>query len=270
MHNHRQRVRALITGNRNVCGAYFKLSFAAPLMAREIKPGQFIQVKVDDGGQPLLRKPFGFYRRVKNGARYDLEILYEVRGEGTKKLSARKPGEMLDVIGPLGNGFTVPGSGERVMLVAGGVGAAPLVALAAEVAVDARLVHHKKPLVLLGAKNKNALLCKKEFSDLGCAVKVATDDGSCGHHGFVTQLLHTALTTNNQQPMTIYACGPEPMLKAVAGLAAAHGSSCQVLLEEYMACGIGACLGCAVMTTGGYRMVCKDGPVFDAKEVVWR
>jgi len=140
--------------------------------------------------------------------------------------------------------------------------------------------------VLLGAKTKDHILCEKEFKQLGCDIAIATDDGSKGYKGFVSELLKEALTTNDGstgppplepsraqsrgQPLTtIYACGPKPMLKEVAGLSARHKIPCQVLLEEYMACGIGVCLGCPVMTKDGYKMVCKDGPVFEASEVIW-
>jgi dihydroorotate dehydrogenase electron transfer subunit len=132
--------------------------------------------------------------------------------------------------------------------------------------------------VLIGAKTKSALLCEKEFKDLGYDVKIATEDGSRGHKGFITEVLNKILVTCDYGLTTIYACGPKPMLKAAAAIAARHKIPCQVLLEEYMACGLGACLGCAVKvkthdarrtTHDEYKMVCKDGPVFKAGEIIW-
>ncbi|MCX5715963.1 MAG: dihydroorotate dehydrogenase electron transfer subunit [Candidatus Omnitrophica bacterium] len=244
-----------ITENKNIAGGYFKLSFKDSWLATNSKPGQFLEVRVNDGLKPFLRKPLGIHRIENNS----VEVLYEVIGEGTKALSERKREEALDIIGPLGNGFNLTPNTYNLtpLLIAGGIGVAPLVFLAQKLA-------RSKPIVLLGAKTKADVLCEKGLRRLGCDVRIATDDGSKGHKGFVTELLKEIL------PKTlIYACGPKPMMKEIARIAAMRKIPCQVLLEEYMACGIGACLGCAVMTRKGYKMVCKDGPVFKAGDIIW-
>lgn len=257
--------------NINISGDYFKLSLEAGWLAKISRPGQFIEMKVSNGIGSLLRKPFGIHRIIKDQV---IEVVYEVVGTGTEILSKKKTGKMLDIIGPLGNGFNCSSPVRRFaslpalpagrpVLVAGGIGVAPLVYLAQKLA-------RQKPLILLGAKTKNIILCEKEFRDLGCEVKIATDDGSRGYKGFATDLFKSLLANwPTGQPATIYACGPKPMLKATAGIAARHKIPCQALLEEYMACGLGVCLGCPVKTRDGYKMVCKDGPVFEASEVIW-
>ncbi len=206
--------------------------------------------------KPLLRRPLSVHRTLRNA----IDLLYEVVGIGTEALARRKAGELLDVIGPLGNGFDL-GKARRAVLVAGGMGVAPLVALA-----EALAKKRAKIDVIIGARTKSHIFCESEFKSLGCDVKVATEDGSKGTRGLATKLL----STMSHEEMAIYACGPNAMLKEVARIAKARRLPCQVSLEEYMACGIGVCLGCPVkVKTGGYKMVCKDGPVFDTKEILW-
>jgi len=297
-----------ILENINIHGDYFKLSLEAGWLAKTSRPGQFIEVKVSDDHEVILRKPLGIHRI---GSRFSVlgsrrtpntehrtpkvvEVLYEVVGKGTKALSGKKRGETLDIIGPLGNGFDYGfsglgsrGSAKKPILIAGGIGVAPLVYLAQRLKCHSEGAKRpknlkilrpcgaqddiSKPIVLLGARTKKDILCEKEFRKLGCEVKVATDDGSRGHNGFITDLLKDILRepiTDNRTP-AIYACGPKSMLKETANIAVRHKILCQVLLEEYMACGLGVCLGCPVKTKDGYKMVCKDGPVFDASEVIW-
>ena len=268
-----KKIIAKIIENKKVAPRYYRMRIESAYLGRKAKPGQFIEVRCSDENEPLLRRPLGVHRIAKGG----IEILYEVVGKGTELLAQKKRGESLDVIGSLGNGFDVRGQMSEVrsqkpevrsqILVAGGVGVAPLFSLAEE------LVHgnRKKPIVIIGAKTKSQILCEAEFKKLGCKVVVSTDDGSRGKRGFVTDALKTfLLTTNNQELRTIYACGPTPMLKAVADIARTRHIPCQVSLEERMACGVGVCLGCPVKIKGqGYKMVCKDGPVFDAKEITW-
>ena len=249
-----------ILQNRQVALHAYKMTLAAPAIAKGAKPGQFIVVRTIDLSQPLLRRPFGIHSvKVPN-----MDILYELAGLGTKLLSQKMAGEYLDVIGPLGNGFDLQAA--RPVLISGGLGVAPLVFLAEK-------LKRQKPIVLLGARTKTHILCDKEFKALGCDVKIATDDGSKGYKGFISDLLMTYLPSQegDLKLMTnIYACGPNPMLKAIAGIASQRNIPAQVSLEEHMACGIGACLGCVVNTTRGQKRACKDGPVFDAREIVWR
>jgi len=251
-----------VISNSKIKGRYFRCVFRAPGLARSARPGQFINIRVSEGTQPLLRRPFGVHRAKGS----NIEIVYEVLGKGTKILSQKKPGEYLDVIGPLGNGFDLRraiGAGRQAILVSGGIGVAPLLFLAEKLAAT-------RPIVLIGSKTKSQIICEKEFKDLGCDVKISTDDGTRGLKGYVSDLLSRVLwLTNNQARLAIYACGPKPMLKEISRLCARPNVDAQISLEEHMACGIGACLGCVINTVSGYQRVCKEGPVFEANQVIW-
>jgi dihydroorotate dehydrogenase electron transfer subunit len=277
--------KARILSKVNLGKEYFRLSLAAENIARCACPGQFLEVRVQDSQEPLLRRPLGIH--CVRGSQ--VEVLYEVLGKGTQILSQKKAGEYLNVLGPLGNGFSYRTQGHKVtrtqVLVAGGMGVAPLLFLAERLVT--RTQGHKdtsKPTILLGAKTKSQILCEKEFIALGCEVKIATDDGSKGFKGYVSDLLKNLLKAyaHERAPAypirpgaslklaaTIYACGPKPMLKEIALISAKYHIPAQVSLEEHMACGIGACLGCVVSTKNGYKRVCKEGPVFNADEIIW-
>ena len=200
-----------------------------------------------------------------------IEILYEVVGPGTEILAKKKPGEHLDVIGPLGSGFDYQLPRYPVtqwpVLVAGGMGVAPLVFLAQKFStISSKL----ETLALVGGRTREKVLCLNEFRKTGCAVKVSTDDGSSGTKGRVTNLLENALRKiDDPECVMVYACGPKPMLKGVATIVKKFGIPAQLSLESHMACGIGACLGCVVDTIEGYKRVCKEGPVFSAHELTW-
>jgi dihydroorotate dehydrogenase electron transfer subunit len=246
------------------------MTLRAPEIAKSAKPCQFIMVRCVNSCQPFLRRPFSIHS-VKGS---NIEILYEVIGEGTKVLLQKKTCEYLDIIGPLGNGFDL--RKEKPILVAGGIGVAPLLFLAERLKVKGQGCK-----VLIGARTKKEILCEKEFKALGYNVRIATDDGSKGYKGFVTDLLYGVIAKCRGNPCgcpfragaspapTIYACGPQPMLKEVAAIAKRFNISAQVSLETHMACGIGACLGCVVETKDGYKLVCKEGPVFNAREIIW-
>ncbi len=263
------QVRVKILYNKKIKGNYFYLVLRAPKIAKESLPGQFLNIKVNDTYEPLLRRPVSIH--IVKGA--NIELLYEVVGKATEILSRRKTGEYLDVIGPLGNGFNYPLSAIRYplsVLVAGGMGIAPLIFLA-EKLLKPRVSRHKSEVVvLIGAKTKDQILCEKELKNLGCEVKIATDDGSKGFKGKVTDLLKNILrVTSYELRVTIYACGPKPMLKEIAKISKKHTIPAQLSLEEHMACGIGACLGCVVNTKEGFKRVCKEGPVFDGDGIIW-
>lgn len=251
------QAKVKIFHNKKIKEGCFHLRLIAPGIAKRTMPGEFLNIKVNDGCEPLLRRPLSIHRVEGN----NVEILYAVVGEATRILSQRKPGEYLSVIGPLGNGFDFKAEKAGV-LVAGGMGVAPLVFLAERIAAS-------KPLVLIGAKTKNDILCEKEFKDLGCAVKIATDDGSKGFKGYVSELLGVTLSVIGHRPSAIYACGPKPMLKEVSLVSREHDIPAQISLEEHMACGIGACLGCVVNTKKGFKRVCKEGPVFAGDEIIF-
>jgi len=201
-------------------------------------------------------------------------------------MSRRSKGTYLDIVGPLGNGFRVPKGQSNFILMAGGMGIAPLIALA-----DNLAKFRKRTItVILGAKTKEMIICKKELHDIGANVIVVTEDGSEGEKGLATVVLQSvieqfdlrknaaALLLKNAKPLTIaeyspevglYVCGPTAMLKAVAAIAKYYAIQAQGSFEERMGCGVGACLGCAIKTKNGYKRVCKDGPVFDLEEIAW-
>jgi dihydroorotate dehydrogenase electron transfer subunit len=258
------QIKVKLIKNKRVKENYYHCVLSAPAIAKSALPGQFVSIKVSDTEAPLLRRPFSIHRKIGG----KIEILYEAVGTGTEIFAQRKPGEYLDVVGPLGNGFdyrAMKGEQQTKILVAGGMGVAPLVFLAEK-------LKETKALVLIGAKNKKHINCEKEFKDLGCEVKIATDDGSLGFHGKVTELCEEILLNRFLESIdstTLFACGPRPMLKAVSVLSKKYNLPAQISLEEHMACGIGACLGCVVNTADGFKRVCKDGPVFLADDIIW-
>ena len=250
------RLKTKIISNEKVSQDVRKMAIYAPEISVEIKPGQFIHVKCGDNSRPLLRRPFSVHCYSGDA----VEILYKLKGEGTKILAQKKPNEAIDIMGPLGNGFEIKPSG--AILVAGGIGVAPLVALIDE------MNKKSKTTVLIGAKNSEEILCSEHFKNKGAEVIIATEDGSLGKKGLITASLEN-LAKQLTQETEIYACGPNAMLKEVSNIAAKNNLNAQVSLEEHMACGIGVCLGCAVKTKSGYKMVCKDGPVFNSHELDW-
>ena len=266
--------KSLVISNVEVSPGYWRMRMTAPPPFAGSRPGQFLMIKVTGGADPLLRRPFGifdtgsfFTEYTDCGSQTYLEILYKVVGKGTAMLAALHGGDCLDILGPLGRGFT-PGdpAGEKI-LVGGGIGLAPLYFLARE------MVGKSRVRLFAGGRSREDILCITEFERLGVETYVATDDGTLGDRGFVTQVLEKHLASATAP--TIFACGPMPMLMATATIAARHRVRCQVSLEAYMACGMGACLGCVVKGKDhrdghpDYRCVCKDGPVFDHCDLLW-
>ncbi|MDO8535625.1 MAG: dihydroorotate dehydrogenase electron transfer subunit [Candidatus Omnitrophota bacterium] len=256
-----KQLKAKIIENRKIAQGFYKMKLASGYLAKNSKPGQFVEIKCSEGSEILLRRPLGVHRIYDGG----IEVLYEVIGKGTSHLSFREKGELLDIIGPIGKGFEFHGAKKPALIVAGGMGVAPLLCLAEKMAGN-----KMKPYVMIGAKTASHILCEKEFKRLGCFVMVSTEDGSIGHKGYVTDIMRHLLIVIRCKSSGIYACGPHPMLKAVAHIADSSGIPCQVSMEEHMACGVGVCFGCPVkIKSGGYKMVCKDGPIFNAKEIAW-
>ncbi|KAF0133830.1 MAG: dihydroorotate dehydrogenase electron transfer subunit [Candidatus Saganbacteria bacterium] len=246
---------ALVLDQKQISDKYFKLTLKSQFISNNSKPGQFVNVKVSPSITPLLRRPISIHKINKENNSFDL--LYEIVGAGTEILSKRKVGEKISVLGPLGNGFTIKNT--PALLVAGGMGVAPLYFLAEEMkkaSIDA--------VILIGGKRSDSINCEEDFKKLGFNVFVTTEDGSKGEKGLIINLLRNHL---NRQ--AIYACGPKAMLKEISKMAAHKKIGCQVSMESYMACGIGSCKGCAVKTKSGYQMACKDGPVFNAEEIIW-
>lgn len=222
-------------------------------------PGQFVNVAVSD--DLTLRRPFSVAGVPSPGA---FDLLVEMRGRGTRALAERPVGSSIGVLGPLGNRFTVPAAEGVSLLVAGGIGVAGLRLLAQEL-----LKGHRRWHALVGARSADGLLhhtLPASDGDGESVVAVATDDGSEGLHGTAVDLLKKVLDEHDA-PARIYCCGPPAMIAATAEIAAAREIHCEALLEEMMACGVGACRGCVVATRSGYKSVCSDGPVFDTSEL---
>jgi len=253
--------KAPIIAKETLTRDVFRLTVHAPRIAASAVAGQFAMIRVQETLDPLLRRPFSIHKISADGS---VSFLFKVVGKGTRVLSSLNPGMNINLIGPMGRGFTLTSSGSFSMI-GGGMGIAPLYFLAQQhLGVDRA---HDNPPVLLGAQTQAELLqLAEEFNELGYPVHTATDDGTLGHHGFVTELLDDIITRVSQ----IYVCGPMPMMRIVANKCLKAGVACQVSLETHMACGLGACLGCTFpATAGGYKHVCKDGPVFSAEEVLW-
>lgn len=232
-------------------------------------PGQFVMLRPRAGTSPLLPRPFSIHRVVcgPQGAEA-IEILYKVVGCGTRELAARRSGDPVALFGPLGRGFHMPPAARRAFIVAGGIGVAPMVYLAAH--LKDRGLPPARCTVFLGAQSRTELLCRDAFADLGINVVASTDDGSLGDACFITVPL--ALHLDRRPPGIIFACGPPAMLECVAAFALQRGIPCQVSLESRMACGFGVCLGCAVAGADAeekYHHVCVDGPVFDVHDLLW-
>ncbi len=216
-------------------------------------PGQFVMVQImGDTTDPLLRIPLGIHAINDNG----ISLLYRVVGQGTKLLSQKQAGETLNILGPLGNGFNITAHQNNI-LVAGACGIAPLYALAQ------KLIKNQNVTLFVGAATK-AQIVTDEFKQLNIEIHVATEDDSAGYYGLVTDLAKQYLTDD----IMVYACGPNGMLKALAEITNSLNIPAQLSLESYMSCGIGMCRGCAVNTKSGYKMCCKDGPVFAAEDLL--
>lgn len=255
--------------NKEISGGSFCMGIS--WKAEAVRPGQFVMLKASAGHDPLLRRPFGIYNVIGAKPGFALkgrgiEVLYRVVGRGTGILSMRKPGECVDVLGPLGNGFpSISEKNKKIIFVAGGMGIAPLNLLAKTLDIT-------KGVFLFGARDRAQSALTKGLKGFKCKVKVSTEDGSAGKEGLVTGLLEEEVSKDS----VIYACGPAGMLKAVAKIALDAGAKCHVSLERAMACGMGACLGCAVKSAGEhieenktYKMVCSDGPVFESLDIDW-
>lgn len=235
-------------------------AYSFTLEAGDMIPGtgQFLQIKC--GHSLLLRRPISICDWQEDEPENLLRIVFEVRGEGTAWLSCRKAGDVLDVLGPLGHGFGTDRTG-RYLLAGGGIGVPPLLGCAKNAWGNCTAV--------LGFRDAAHAMLLDDFQQACRDVVVTTDDGSLGRHGFVDAAVHEILE-KEKDFTAILACGPRPMLKSVARVAAQHGVSCKVSMEERMGCGVGACLVCACdMADGTRKRVCKDGPVFDAGEVDW-
>lgn len=246
--------KVIILKNEKVNGKYYKLAFRSPLLSKDVRPGQFLQILINGGQDPYLRRPFSYYR----AAGKFVEILYEVLGRGTRMLSQKKKGDTLKVMGPLGNGFAQNISKKKRILVAGGVGVPPLVFLAEKYSAE---------YLLIGTKSKAELMPKSEMKKVKAEVLYSTEDGSYGTKGRVTILLEKILKEQHPEDVFVQTCGPKKMMEAVIAIAAKHEVVGEASWEETMACGVGACLGCMVKTKDGLQRACVDGPVFKFEDL---
>lgn len=256
-----RRFSATIKGNKQISSNHYLLTLHPVKKTIMPYPGQFFMISVGNGLDPLLRRPFSLYRWLGE----DFQILYRVVGKGTCILRKKKVGEMIDVMGPFGKGFPFNGiRKERVIIVAGGLGIAALFSL-----IEA--TKKKMPVLLYGTKTKDELLCLKELKSMGINPLISTEDGTDGRKGFVTELLRGFLDnlSGPATDFTLYSCGPRQMLQAMSDITREYKLTGYISLEENMACGVGACLGCAINTRDGYKCVCKEGPVFSADDIIW-
>ncbi len=255
---------AKILWNKPAGASVYRIGLTCGNEYGQADPGQFVTLRLPKESSPLLRRPFSIHRLIKNnGELKGIEILYKAVGEFTRKLSHTAAGERIDMLGPLGKGFTVSAAIKSAALVAGGIGVAPMVFLAD------RLIHEgispTQTIVCLGGRSADDVLCDTDFQTMALKTRITTENGSIGEKGLVTDALSNWL--KDHQPDMIYACGPMPMLGAVSAIAKQKNMPCEVSIETIMACGVGACLGCAIKDTQhaeGYGHVCIDGPVFNA------
>lgn len=246
--------RVIITENKKVNDKYYKLSFSSKKLARSVKPGQFMQVAINEQLDPFLRRPFSYYRVV--GDR--VEVLYEILGRGTEMLTHMTKGTSLKVLGPLGKPFTPKVKKKKRVLIAGGVGVPPLIFLAEK---------HKVDYLLIGTKSKAEVMPKKELKNVQAKVLYSTNDGSYGKKGFVTGLLQEIIAHEGAENLFIQTCGPNVMMQAVMDIAREQGIEGEASIDKTMACGIGICLGCMVKTPEGWVPSCTEGPVFNFNKV---
>ena len=232
----------------------YSFTISCPEVAEAAVPGQFVHIRAKGF---TLRRPISICGIDKEKG--TLRIVFEIRGQGTEEIAKLNKGDLIDMLAPLGHGFTVKPDAEKVILIGGGIGTPPMLPLAK--------IYGEKAVAISGFRNSSAAILQDDFKATGAEVILCTDDGSAGIHGFVTQPLKELAEKGGIS--AVYACGPMPMLKGVAAICNENGIFCEISLEERMACGIGACLSCVVDTVEGRKRSCVDGPVFDARKVVW-
>ena len=274
--------KATVKDNSQLIKNHYLLTLQPLEKIKKPAPGNFFMISVDDGLDPLLKRPFSIYRSAAG----EIQIIYRVVGKGTTILSNRKAGDTLEVIGPLGNKFPLKKTQKNIILIAGGLGIAPILSLAEAATPPAPSLvkgginrtqvkgkaKETKPLLFYGARTKKEVICMDELKAIGIDPVISTDDGTLGKKGNIVNVLKRFIThhASNITDYSFYACGPEPMLKALYPLAEKYNLNMHVALEQNMACGLGTCLGCVVNTIKGYKRICKEGPVFPIKEIVWK
>jgi dihydroorotate dehydrogenase electron transfer subunit len=273
---------AIIVENEPLARDTLRVRLDCSAIAQAITPGQFVMLRLHGWNDPLIGRPFALYdvhTDTATGEDRWLDIVYLVKGKFTQHLATQRPGETLDIWGPLGNGF-LPQATEHLIMVAGGIGQTPMLALAQEMLGRKQYGRPRRQVapaqrvtLCYGARSAAYFAGLDSFSQLGVELQLSTDDGSRGHAGLVTDLLRETLATSHGAPRVV-CCGPERMMEAVAHVCQAAGVPCEVSLETPMACGIGICYTCVAMVRdadGGwdYKRTCVEGPVFPAEKIVW-
>jgi len=249
-------VKARIISNSEILPNIYLMRVKAAEIAASACPGQYVMVRCGAGQDMPLRRPLGIHRIYKDG----IALLFTVVGRGTAWLSQRKTGDIVDIFGPLGKGFAIHPSSRNLLLVAGGVGVAPLVALAEKATAEGLSVR-----LLIGEKSSSKIYPERLLPS-GIKPVITTEDGSLGQKGMITDILTKFIPEADR----IFACGPLPMYKAMAKMSRKFGNKpVYVLLETVMGCGVGACLSCSIETRRGRKLVCKDGPVFELSDIIW-
>ena len=262
-----RQVFARVLANDEIIAGHKVLTCEAPALAQAARPGHFVNALTAERTDPLLRKPFSIYTADRD--RGQISLLYSIVGATTQGMARKMPGDTLDLVGPLGGRLFRPDPrpGAAHVLVGGGYGVPPLVFLSRELQAaqaEAALTF------IIGARRKDLLLCQAELEAAGIDARAATEDGSHGAHGRVTDVLGPLLAERAGQPLTVYCCGPTPMMRAVGELCLSVGVPCQLSVEVSMPCGIGVCMGCVLDLADGRRVrCCVDGPVFGAEEISW-
>jgi len=257
-------IKAKLLAKEEIAKGILKFSVQADEIVKTAKAGNFIEIKVNDDIEPFLRRPISIYNIDKEKG--ILEFIFQIKGKGTEILSKRKEGELIDIVGPLGNGTFKYEKFENIAIIGGGIGVFPLYELAKNAKNENKNVN-----IYLGFRNKDLVVLENEFKQVSDNLIITTDDGSYSLKGFAIDFLKKDIEAGKID--CIYACGPIPMLRAVRELAIEENIPCQISLEEKMACGLGVCLGCAVKIAKSpkeapeYWHVCKAGPVFQAKDV---
>jgi dihydroorotate dehydrogenase electron transfer subunit len=265
------QITGTVLRNDRIKSFYYLLEIYCPLIAVEIKPGQFVMIKVSDSNDPLLRRPFSVYKsystcHAEKGKRGRFSILYKKVGKGTQRMTTFRKGQEVDLIGPLGHGFTAPDPSSDTVLIGGGVGIVSLYSLA-------KMSGAKKLIVFIGGKTRNDILCLEDFKELTSTILIATEDGSSGFQGTVIDLfLYHKKQFKKNRFYSIYSCGPFEMLRDLAKVTRPDHFICEASFESRMGCGFGACWSCAVKTSDPktpYQRVCQEGPVFNLRNIIW-
>lgn len=261
-------LEAPVTANVELSPGNWKLTLSAPEIAGECAPGQFVMAAPADDRSlpwPLLRRALAVYAvGDRGGTPGSLDFLVKTVGDGTRRLARLRPGDGVGLIGPLGRGFEIHEDDRIDFILAGGIGIASVYLLAERLAAARRQVH-----LVYGGRTAADLVGADDFRRLGVAVHPVTEDGGAGIRGLITDGLVQILEDFDHRRLRFYTCGPNPMMRAVARIAEQLGVPCQISVETRMGCGFGVCLGCTVQTLHGYRLACRQGPVFDAGEFVW-